>query len=543
MVPCGAFEPGDGAENTVVRAQEGAIVAVAMREPFVLRNLCDDTGECHVDKLPIDPDELSPGSQVMLTTDGRTLVGIDHDDGGVWTYVFDSHGLLIGREATYTDQTQGPAQLIIGMRDSDKLIVRDHEDRLAVYHPKNSRAVRIAPDLGEYMRLAAVGERWIAIREIHSESSQSVYIVDVENDPGTPHRVATGDFTSLVFGPTDDTLLLSEGRGQDASVLVFDVESRQLIDAFAGDLISSRTENDHRAIEELPGMHAVSPSGEQVAYRTVSGALAVRKLDAQSSCLVRNTNRLGTGNESNRNTGDHAVAGFSADGILYAEYNVGAGDSFVYAYDPRHQQITSLGQEESGWHLAAVPGRVTDAKGDIERLWAVGVHYRDFRSIGEGRVDGQSVGSELTFMPRDDNGIWAIDTDDQVVVSNRAERALSVRRVAPPRWTEGRLRFDQGPEEQVVTYSQNEDSGGPMRVPLTGRLCLTTGTPGSWAYRCGDSTGSRAAFTTDSGQQEQTNDPNVVPEFDPPFPDQGEAPPQSGKDDDEDVDEPEPSRN
>jgi hypothetical protein len=72
---------------------------------------------------------------------------------------------------------------------------------------------------------------------------------------------------------------------------------------------------------------------------------------------------------------------------------------------------------------------------------------------------------------------------------------------------------------------------------LTGRLCLSTGAPGSWAYRCGDSTGTRDAITTSSGRQEQTNDPNVRPEFDPPFPDQGEDPPSDGEDppsDDED---------
>lgn len=527
MEPCGAFEPGDAAENTVVRAYEGPIAAVAMKDPFLLRNRCDGpNGECHVDRLELP--ELSPGSQVMLTTDGRYLVGIDHEDGGVWTYTFDARGNRVSKRAT-VDETDGPAQLVIGMRDSKLLLVRNREGQLAVYEPLDYKAFPIAPQLSqsEYLRLAAVGERHVAVRVDRPGGLQSVYVVDVEGDPDRAQSVGTGDFTSVVFGPGDGTLVLSEGRGTEATVLVFDVTSGTLLDAFAGDLVSSREQNDHRALEEIPGLHALSPSGEQLAYRTTSGALAVRTMGEQSSCLVRNTNRLGTGNEPDRRTGDHAVAGFAADGMLYAEYTVGASQSFVYAYDPRHQQITTLGTEEGGWHLAAVPGRVTDAMGEVKRLWAVGVRQGSHASIGEGGVDGESVGRELTFMPMDDEGVWAIDTKDEIVGPRRSERALSVRRVEPPRFANGSLRFEQAPDEQIVTYFQanvlgaEPDNMGPLRVPLTGRLCLTTGAPGSWAYRCGDSTGTRDAITTNSGTQEQTNDPNVRPEFDPPFPDQG----------------------
>lgn len=527
MVPCGAFEPGDAAENTVVRAFEGPIAAVAMKDAFVLRNVCDGPqGECRVDKQRLP--ELSPGSQVMLTTNGEYLVGIDHDDGGVWTYTFDTAREELDRVATYVHETDGPRQLVIGMRDSKLLIVRDRRDRLAVYEPLKQVAKPIAPELGEYLRLAAVGERHVAVKT-HDGSAHSVYVVDVEDGPdrtpGAAHLVATGDFTSVVFGPGDGTLVLSEGRGAAASVLVFDVGSRVLLDAFSGDLVSSREQNDHRALEQVPGLHAVSPSGEQLAYRTTSGSLAVRHLGEQSSCLVRNTNRLGTGNEPSYRAGDHAVAGFGADGMMYAEYDVGASESFVYAYDPRHQQITALGTETGGWHLAAVPGRVTDALGEVTRLWAVGARRGSHASIGEGGVDGETVGRELTFMPMDDDGVWAIDTQDAIVGPRRSERALSVRRVAPPRFADGKLRFEQGPDEQVVTYSQgpHDDNAGPLRVPLSGRLCLTTGAPGSWAYRCGDSTGTRDAITTNSGTQEQTDDPNVKPEFDPPFPDQGDG--------------------
>lgn len=517
LVPCDAFEPGDGAENTVVRSLAGAVAAVAMNDAFLLRNECEGDGPCRLQKAMLR--ELSPGSQVMLTSRGNYLVGIDAEDDKVWTY--ELIGARFSREPTYVDEDDGPAQLVIGLRDSDELIVRDRKDRLAVYVPGKQRARPIATGLGAYLRLAAVGERHVAVRVPRENGHQSLYVVDV-SDPERHHAVTTGDITSVVFGPGDGTLVVSQGRGTEASVLVFDVGSRELMDAFAGDLVSSREQNDQRALEPVPGLHALSPSGEQLAYRTTAGSLAVRELEQQSSCLVRNTNRLGTGDEPSRRAGNHALAGFGADGMMYAEYTVGASESFVYAYDPRGQELTPLGAEDGGWHLAAVPGRVTDPRGTPEQLWAVGVRQGSHASIGEGGVDGETVGRELTFMPMDDDGVWAIDTKDEIVGERRAERALSVRRVAAPAWAHGQLRFEQAPDEQVLEHYLGQDNEGPLRVPLSGRLCLTTGSPGSWAYRCGDSTGTRDAITTNSGRQEQTNDPNVRPEFDPPFPDQGE---------------------
>jgi hypothetical protein len=367
MMPCDAFEPGDANANTMVRAFEGPIAAVAMKDAFLLRNVCDGAnGECRVDKVALP--ELSAGSQVMLTTAGRFLVGIDHERGDVWTY--ELRGAEISREPTYVDERGGPGQLVIGLRDSDRLIVRDREDRLAVYEPGKQMARPIAADLGAYLRLAAVGEHHVAVKVPNGDDgSQRLYVVDVDA-PERYRAVATGTLTSVVFGPGDASLVVSEGRGADASVLVFDVAGGALMDAFAGDLVSSHEQNDHRALEEVPGLHALAPGGDELAYRTTAGSLAVRQLGQQSSCLVRNTNRLGTGEEPSRRAGNHALAGFGADGMMYAEYTVGASDSFVYAYDPRHQQITPLGAEDGDWHLAAVPGRVTDDDGDPERLWA-----------------------------------------------------------------------------------------------------------------------------------------------------------------------------
>ena len=74
----------------------------------------------------------------------------------------------------------------------------------------------------------------------------------------------------------------AEGRGAEATVLVFHVKSGELIDRFQGEVVSSRQENNRRAIEELPGLHAVAPSGDRLAYRTVSGALAVRRNTVRS---------------------------------------------------------------------------------------------------------------------------------------------------------------------------------------------------------------------------------------------------------------------
>ena len=553
LVPCGSFDAGEAGANRMARENHGPVMAVAMNESFVLRNICED-GACELRRLVLLEQELSPGSQVMLTTRGNYLVGINRDDGRMWTYEFDESGRRKSKTPSYVHETDGPAKLVMGLRNSNRLIVRDRQNRLALFVPGHQNAIPIDADLDETVVVAAVGEHHAALQVKHTDS-QSVYLVDLGYEPQVgdvdyvlppptrtptlPRRVARGDFKSIVFGPNDATLVLSEGRGDDARVLVFDVGTMILIDAFEGEVISSREQNDANSIEELPGLHALSPSGEHIAYRTVSGALAVRQLTVQSSCLVRNTNRLGTGREPRRNDGNHPVAGFSASGVIYAEYSVGQSDSYVYAYEPRRQKLVPLGSADGGWHLAAVPGSMTNSDGDHADLWAVGVHNGSHVSIASNGVDGETVGRELTFMPRFDAGIWAIDTDDEVVHNHR-KRALSVRRVEPPYRADGTPRFDQEPDDQVVnivdilpnTDEQDEVpvTPKPLRVPLTGRLCLTTGSPGSWAYRCGDSTGRQQALTSSSGAQEQV-EPNELPEFDPPPPIPADEP-----DDDDDDD-------
>ena len=527
MLPCGAFESG---ERDVDVARPIAVAAT--KEGFVLRNLCDDAGNCRVDRLPLP--ELTAGSQVMLTPAGHFLVAIDQEDGGVWTHEFDDGGLRKQRSATYVHETDGPAKLVIGLRDGDSLVVRDRQGRLAIYEPGAYKAIPIAPELGDYTRLAAVGERHLALKVPHAEGKQALYLVDLGEvnggvrNPTRPVRIATGDITSVVFGPGDANVVVSEGRGTEATVMLFDVEHTELVDSFAGEVVSAREENRRRALEELPGLHAFSPNGEQLAYRTTSGSLAVRHLELHGSCMVRNANRLGTDREPTRDVGDHAVAGFSDDGIVFAEYTVGRSDSYVYAFDPRGEEIVPLGAEDGDWHLSAVPGRVTAPDGDVEQLWAIGVRDGTHASIGEDGVDGETVGRELTFMARFDDAVWAIDTADQVVTEGgRSQRALSVRRVAPPRWAGDRLSFDQPPDAQVVEFFEQaagDDSQGPLRVPLIGRLCLSTGRDGSWAFRCGDSTSGHTALTTNSGSQEQSDDPDNRPEFEPPFPDDDDEP-------------------
>lgn len=520
MAPCDAFDAGESSDNQIVRSFEGPIAAVSTEQAFVVRNLCDGpNGECRVDKLPLT--ELSAGSQVMLTTAGRYLVGVDHDDGGVWTYEFDAAGRRIRKQSTYVDPVSGPAVLVMGLRASNTLVVRDHRNRLATYQPTDTMAVPIAPQLGEYTRLAAVGHRHVAVK-VPQRGGLGLYLVDLgpqdaeTPSPQKPVKLATGNFSSVVFGPDDRTLVVSEGRGAGASVFVFDVSTGQLFDAFEGEVISAREENNGRAAEELPGLHALSPSGDRLAYRTTSGALAVRSLHEASSCLVRNTNRLGNNRTTRRKVGNHAVAGFSADGILFAEYHVGAGASHVYAYAPRQQEMIALGSDTVDWHLSAAPGRVTTPSGDLEHVWAMGVSDGTHATLGEAGVEGRNVGDELTFIPRNDRDIWAIDTDDQVSTAVQAERALSLRRVQPPRYADGSLRFDQEQDEQIVEHFVDGEASGPMRLPLTGRMCLTTGAPGVWAYRCGNATTGTSAIATNSGAQE-TNDPNILPEYEPPF--------------------------
>ena len=546
MVPCDEFDAGEAPDNQVDRAHVGPIAAIAMKESFLLRNVCDGD-DCQYDKLELP--NLDAGSQVMLSTSGHFLVGINRTDGRIWTHEFDDNGRRKTERQTYVHPTDGPAILVIGLRDSDSLIVRDRRNRLGVYEPGGYQALPIAADLGPNARLAAIGEQHVVIRIDHDNGTESLYLVDVGEEPlpgklrqiESPLKIATGHFSSVVFGPGDGTLVLSSGKGRDASVLVVDIATTTVIDAFEGDVISAPQDNDKRATEEFPGLHAISPSGDQIAYRTVSGSLAVRRLGEHSSCLVRNTNRLGTGRDPGNNDGNHVAAGFSADGIIYAQYAVGTDQSFVYAYEPRHQQMTTLGREESGWRLTAVPGRVTTPDGEAQQLWAIGRReFGEYTSIGERGAEGHVISTELMFMPRDDEGIWALDTDDELENDANSPGALSVRRLVPPAWTNGNLRFDQEPDDQIIDHFVGGVDEGPLRLPLNGRMCVSSGVPGRWAYHCGDMTGDRSKITSNSGTQERHADPNSQPEFDPPPP----APADDGDDDEDDGDDDnDPTRN
>ncbi|MEM7159263.1 MAG: hypothetical protein AAF799_40875 [Myxococcota bacterium] len=538
MVPCDEFDAGEASDNQVDRAHVGPIAAIAMKDSFLLRNVCDGD-DCKFDRLPLP--ELSAGSQLMLSTAGHFLVGIDDDTGRIWTHEFDDNGHRKNKEQTYVHPDDGPAMLVIGLRDSDSLIVRDRSNRLAVYEPRGYQALPIADDLGPNARLAAVGEHDVVVRIDHDNGTESLYMVDVGDEPlpgklrriAPPLKIATGHFTSVVFGPGDGTLVLSSGKGRDASVIVVDVATTTVIDAFEGDVISAPQDNDKRAVEEFPGLHAISPSGDQIAYRTVSGSLAVRRLGTQSSCLVRNTNRLGTGRDPGNNDGNHVAAGFSADGIIYAQYRVGTAQSFVYAYEPQHQQMTTLGREESGWRLTAVPGRVTAPDGEAEQLWAVGRRdFGEYSSIGERGAEGNVISTELMFMPRNDKGVWALDVADDIEDDANVTGALSVRRIEPPTWTDGNLRFDQQPEDQIIDHFVGDDDEGPLLLPVSGTMCVSSGVPGRWAYHCGDLSSDGSRITTNSGNQERHADPNSQPEFDPPPP----APSDDGEDEEDEED-------
>ena len=297
--------------------------------------------------------------------------------------------------------------------------------------------------------------------------------------------------------PDDERIIATSGTGDDAQTLVFAVPSGELIDRFAGGAVSGR-----KSGEEMPGLRGVSPDGSHVAYRTPTGALAMRSLDTHASCLVRSST-----------AGDHEVAGFAANGMLFMEANEGVGASRVLAFDPISREISALGSAEQGYHLAAVaaemPGEPEDGLEHVREgvnFWAVGVRRGSYAAI-QSNGDTQPLGlGEVSFMARDDGAVWLLDTGKE----DNGQRSLSVRRIAP-KLDGDSLRFAPGKDSGPAWMDDDDQVQAQFVTSLEGArdICASTGIPGAWAYRCSDGNRGQTFFATDAGDSE---DPQQAPD-------------------------------
>ena len=181
-------------------------------------------------------------------------------------------GTRVEAEPTYVDETDGPAQLVIGLRDSDRLIVRDRKNRLAVYKPGQGQGGGLRDRPGS-RRATAPGRGGRAARG-RARASTRWPAEPVrgrrDRDPSAITRWPRATSTAWCSAPATARWWFRGPRRRGLGAGVRRGQPRRVVDAFAGNLVSSRQQNNHRALEEVPGLHALSPGGEQLAYRTIA---------------------------------------------------------------------------------------------------------------------------------------------------------------------------------------------------------------------------------------------------------------------------------
>lgn len=468
--PCGELDLGEAEPATVAAREHAPLVAVSVAQtdspPFVLHYQCEDATEltCTLRKTTL---AMSPGSALMITADGQWVVGVDRDNGTVTSWRSDPVEGLHESDARLID---APRRLVASLRNSSWIIVRDHDGEagnLARFSPELNKMEKIVDaELG--LSVAAVGELYVIGRRIRGDGLEDLYLVpahpDVNRFGKEPTRlIRSRPFSRVVLTPGDERVVATSGEGRSAETFVFSTSDGTLIDRFAGAAITGR-----RPLEDIPGMRAVSPDGSHVAYRTPSGAIALRNVDTQGACMVRGAN-----------AGEHTLAGFSAHGLLYIESETGIGRPHVHAFDPATRRLEVLDDADytRGLRLAAIPGRHGDPS---ERPWAIGVSNGTYHAM---QPDAPAVGlnmGQAVFMPRDDAAIWAVNT----VRESAEQRSMTVRRIVPAS-TDRAYAFSTGAQADVV---YTPDDGAPpatFSTNVRAKTCLSTGVPGSWGTQCG----------------------------------------------------------
>jgi hypothetical protein len=421
--------------------------------------------------LRVDSVDVAPGAsgfrvqQVLLTSAGGFLIAIaTHED--------HPNELLLRRVELRDDGPQDPldspperrlTRLVASMRNSDTVIVRGEvlpEQELFRYTPSSNEMKALAPGHAS-LKVIAVGESYAVARELVDGANEALYLVPVTPTGGSvghPIPLVRGPaFSRVVLTPGDERVVATSGAGGNANTLVFDVPDGDLVDRFAGAAISGLLPE-----AELPGLSAVSPDGAFVVYRTQTGALALRDLEVSSSCLVR-----GAG------ASDHRIAGFSADGLIYMESTPRrVGESDVLVHDLRMQRSTVLGDGVRNHHLAAVPGRATELEEDT-LPWAVAVSGGSYWAVQETAADSLGLG-DVMFLPRDSGSAWVLDSH----LDSDKVRHMVVSRVEP-RGVES-----NDPGAAALDFVPR-DTDFVQEVDGNREVCFSSGTPGSWAQRCG----------------------------------------------------------
>jgi hypothetical protein len=517
---------GDAAPATVTSrvAAPAVVVSAEAPTPFAVVRVCPVDEPCVLYQVPLpgDPaaempqDGITPGSAVMVTSRGEWIVGIDSELGGLRTWQIDlgarSPADAIGaRRSQGADDDAKPAVLVASMRNSNLVLVRDAEGELHVFHPTWDSLRAIESGSGDRtleedypnLKVVAIGEQWIVGREDIDGERERLVLVPIDPDlegAFVDELVEADGFTRVEITANDARIVATSGEGDGAETFVFDVASGALVDRFAGGAVTSL-----RDLDAVPGLRATSPDGSHLAYRTTSGALALRDLGNHSACLVRSAS-----------AGDHRVAGFAADGTIYMQADLDYAESRMFAYETSTRSLSALDIEPgSGHHLAAAPARVPEGG----KPYAIGVRHGQYAGMQVG-YEPTSLGmSDAVWLARDDDGgaMWAAETYRE----SGTVRRLALRRFEPE-LVDGAYVFPSAAEAAARPAVLNMlDATTPQLATLDhgDRPCLSGGIPGAWAYQCASAGGSGSFLANSVPTSEDPGAPEMP---DPEIPDYGD---------------------
>ncbi len=496
--PCGTLELGDAEPGTMVSHRRAPVLAWAGgsvgsggNEPFVLHYECDaaaadDASDpetpCTLRRTTL-ADLGSGQNAVLVTSAGEYVLSTDRGEQQLHVFRFnpdgsfdgerDEDGRALGQRLALGEDL--PVELLASLRGSNWVIGLDEDRQLRRYWPGRTRADLIAPDLPN-LTLATVGEQHIIGRVRHGSGDDSLYLVPIDDNLShslEPRLLMRGRVaTRIVVGPRDESVAVTLGHADTAQTLVFRIPDGELLDRFDGELISGRED-----LTETTGLRAVSPDGSHLAYKTAAGSVALRDIGSGSACLVR----------SAKTAGSARLAGFSAEGLLYFESELGPGETSISVWNASDRYLAVLSTPEVGARLAAVPSRTPqDAM-----PWAVGVRSGSYMALADSEPPENIDLDDAVFIPRDDADLWVLGSDSLI----GGARRIDVRRLTSRRTPSSTLRFGELESAAHETGSDdNPETHDTLGVVVAGpqTACLSTGTPGTRAYACG--TGSDRDF-------------------------------------------------
>lgn len=485
--PCPVLELGEADPATMVSRRRAPVLAMAggSADPFVLHFVCehpdDSEQDCTLTRSKL-PELVGKGENaVLVTSAGDYIVATDRDARVLRTYKFESNGGFGGSDS-FSLRDRLPVELLTSLRNSNWIIGLDQNRRMVRYMPTENYADLVAEELPD-VTLAAVGEHHIIGRVRRGVSDEELYLIpideeleDVHHGPSLLMRGRTA--TRIVIGPRDEHVAITLGHGDTADTLVFRIPDGSLIDRFAGEMVSGRED-----LTELVGMRAVSPDGSHLAYKTAAGSIALRDVDTSSACLVRSASAAG----------EVRVAGFSAEGTLYFESEVGIGNTTISAWDGRERYLAVLSEPQDDATLVAVPAHSLD---EGNPAWAIGVRSGAYMALQDSTAPHRLDLHGAMFIPRDDADIWALDSQEQDTGSGRR---LGMRRITAQTMNDDAPRFAELDDRHEPT-----GNAAPLQVFVAGpqTACLSTGTPGARGYACGSGNDDRAFLDATAPQGE-----------------------------------------